>query len=93
MLRDRKGLWNLRLDSEGQASLGFLVPIYPMDAQDNAKPIAYVVGLKQVAKELFPPDGTAWRNVKIGGKPTGSGKARNFRKCDSVSFSPSPTFA
>jgi len=34
--------------------LGFLVPIYPMDAQDNAKPIAYVVGLKQVAKELFP---------------------------------------
>jgi PAS domain S-box-containing protein len=50
----QKGLWNLRLDSEGQVSLGFLVPIYPMDAQDNAKPIAYVVGLKQVAKELFP---------------------------------------
>jgi PAS domain S-box-containing protein len=50
----QRGLWNLRLDSEGQASLGFLVPIYPMDAQDNAKPIAYVVGLKQVAKELFP---------------------------------------
>ncbi len=50
----QRGLWNLRLDSEGQLSLGFLVPIYPMDAQDNAKPIAYVVGLKQVAKELFP---------------------------------------
>ena len=50
----QKGLWNLRLDSEGQPSLGFLVPIYPVDAQDNAKPIAYVVGLKQVAKELFP---------------------------------------
>ena len=50
----QRGLWNLRLDSEGQVSLGFLVPIYPMDAQDNAKPIAYVVGLKQVAKELFP---------------------------------------
>jgi len=50
----QRGLWNLRLDSEGQPSLGFLVPIYPVDAQDNAKPIAYVVGLKQVAKELFP---------------------------------------
>ena len=50
----QRGLWNLRLDSEGQPSLGFLVPIYPVDAQDNAKPIAYVAGLKQVAKELFP---------------------------------------
>ncbi|NBS87359.1 MAG: PAS domain S-box protein, partial [Verrucomicrobia bacterium] len=50
----QRGLWNLRLDSEGQPSLGFLVPIYPVDAQDNAKPIAYVVGLKQVSKELFP---------------------------------------
>ncbi|MCX6935773.1 MAG: PAS domain S-box protein, partial [Verrucomicrobia bacterium] len=50
----QRGLWNMRLDGEGQASLGFIVPIYPMDAKDNAKPIAYVVGLKQVAKELFP---------------------------------------
>lgn len=50
----QRGLWNLRLDGEGQLSLGFLVPIYPVDAADNAKPIAYVVGLKQVGKELFP---------------------------------------
>ena len=50
----QRGLWNFRLDSEGQPSLGFLVPIYPVDAQDNAKPIAYVAGLKQIAKELFP---------------------------------------
>ena len=50
----QRGLWNMRLDGEGQPSLGFIVPIYPMDAKDNAKPIAYVVGLKQVAKELFP---------------------------------------
>ncbi|NCZ52524.1 MAG: PAS domain S-box protein [Verrucomicrobia bacterium] len=50
----QRGLWNMRLDGEGQPSLGFIVPIYPVDAKDNAKPIAYVVGLKQVAKELFP---------------------------------------
>jgi PAS domain S-box-containing protein len=50
----QRGLWNMRLDAEGQPSLGFIVPIYPVDAKDNAKPIAYVVGLKQVAKELFP---------------------------------------
>jgi len=50
----QRGLWNMRLDGEGQPSLGFIVPIYPMDAKDNAKPIAYVVGLKQVAKEMFP---------------------------------------
>ena len=34
--------------------MGFLLPIYPMDAKDNAKPIAYVVGIKQVGKELYP---------------------------------------
>lgn len=50
----QRGLWNMRVDGEGQPSLGFIVPIYPVDAKDNAKPIAYVVGLKQVAKELFP---------------------------------------
>ena len=50
----QRGLWNMRLDGESQPSLGFIVPVYPMDAKDNAKPIAYVVGLKQVAKELFP---------------------------------------
>ncbi|NCY21569.1 hypothetical protein EBX31_06400 [bacterium] len=48
------GLWNLHLDRESQPSMGFLLPIYPMDAKDNAKPIAFVVGIKQVAKELYP---------------------------------------
>ena len=50
----QNGLWNIHLDRENEPSMGFLLPIYPMDAKDNAKPIAYVVGIKQVAKELYP---------------------------------------
>ena len=47
-------VWNLHLDRENQPSMGFMVPIYPVDAKDNAQPIAYVAGIKQVAKELYP---------------------------------------
>jgi len=50
----QNGLWNIHLDRENEPSMGFLLPIYPMDAKDNAKPIAYVVGIKQVGKELYP---------------------------------------
>ena len=60
----QRGLWNLRLDTEGQLSIGFLVPIYPVDAADNSKPIAYVVGIKQVAKELFPLMGQPGETLK-----------------------------
>ena len=49
-----RGLWDMHLDRESEPSLGFMVPIYPVDAKDNAQPIAYVAGKKQVAKELYP---------------------------------------
>ena len=49
-----RGLWDMHLDRESQPSLGFVVPIYPVDAKDGAQPIAYVAGKKQVAKELYP---------------------------------------
>jgi len=50
----QRAVWNLHLDREHQPSMGFMVPIYPVDAKDNAQPIAYVAGIKQVAKELYP---------------------------------------
>ena len=50
----QNAVWNLHLDRENQPSMGFIVPIYPVDAKDNAQPIAYVAGIKQVAKELYP---------------------------------------
>ena len=50
----QKAVWNMHLDREHQPSMGFMVPIYPVDAKDNAKPIAFVAGIKQVAKELYP---------------------------------------
>ena len=49
-----RGLWDMHLDRENEPSLGFIVPIYPVDAKDNAQPIAFVAGKKQVAKELYP---------------------------------------
>ena len=80
----QRGLWNMRMDGEGQPSLGFIVPIYPVDASDNAKPIAYVVGLKQVAKELFPlmaqPGETlkSGENYLVQEKPGTSGNTVQF---------------
>ena len=80
----QRGLWNMRLDGEGQPSLGFIVPIYPVDAADNAKPIAYVVGLKQVGKELFPlmmqPGETlkSGENYLVQTKPGTSGNTVQF---------------
>jgi PAS domain S-box-containing protein len=80
----QRGLWNMRLDGEGQPSLGFIVPIYPVDAADNAKPIAYVVALKQVAKELFPlmaqPGETlkSGENYLVQDKPGTSGNTVQF---------------
>ena len=62
----QRGLWNMRLDGEGQPSLGLIVPIYPVDAADNAKPIAYAVGLKQVAKDIFPLMTQPGENLKSG---------------------------
>jgi PAS domain S-box-containing protein len=50
----QQAIWNLHLDRENQPSMGFMVPIYPVDAKDNAQPIAFVAGIKQVAKELYP---------------------------------------
>ncbi len=49
-----KGLWDMHLDREGEPSLGFIVPIYPVDAKDGSQPIAFVAGKKQVTKELYP---------------------------------------
>ncbi|NDE84565.1 MAG: PAS domain S-box protein [Verrucomicrobia bacterium] len=64
----QNGLWNIHLDRENEPSMGFLLPIYPMDAKDNAKPIAYVVGIKQVAKELYPllqQEGDPYKSAEI----------------------------
>jgi PAS domain S-box-containing protein len=42
------------IDSTGEPAMGFAAPVYAIQAETTSQPLGLVVGVKQVAKELFP---------------------------------------
>jgi len=42
------------IDSTGEPAMGFAAPVYGVQADTSSQPLGLVVGVKQVAKELFP---------------------------------------
>jgi PAS domain S-box-containing protein len=49
-----RGVLDLFIDSTGEAAMAFAAPVYGVQADTTSQPLGLVVGVKQVAKELFP---------------------------------------
>jgi PAS domain S-box-containing protein len=49
-----RGVLDIFIDSTGEPAMGFAAPVYAIQAETTSQPLGLVVGVKQVAKELFP---------------------------------------
>jgi PAS domain S-box-containing protein len=49
-----RGVLDIFIDSTGEPAMGFAAPVYAIQAETTSEPLGLVVGVKQVAKELFP---------------------------------------
>jgi PAS domain S-box-containing protein len=49
-----RGVLDVFIDSTGEPAMGFAAPVYAVQADTSSQPLGLVVGVKQVAKELFP---------------------------------------
>ena len=49
-----RGVLDMFIDSTGETAMGFAAPVYGVQADTSSQPLGLVVGVKQVAKELFP---------------------------------------
>jgi PAS domain S-box-containing protein len=49
-----RGVLDLFIDSTGEPAMAFAAPVYGVQADTTSQPLGLVVGVKQVAKELFP---------------------------------------
>lgn len=49
-----RGVLDVFIDSTGEPAMGFATPVYGVQAETTSQALGLVVGVKQVAKELFP---------------------------------------
>ena len=49
-----RGALDVFIDSTGEPAMGFATPVYGVQAETTSQALGLVVGVKQVAKELFP---------------------------------------
>ncbi len=67
--RGERGLIDLNLSPDGEPRMGFVVPVFAVQSEHSpADQIAWVVGLKEVAAELYPllvPPGVAEKTAEV----------------------------